>query len=143
MYLLYHLKRSGVPVEDLLTVYKAMIRPILEYACPVWHSSLTDKLSNTLEWVQKRAFRTILGQGFQSYSEKLEHSRLPSPAERREEICEKKNYDSMKDPHHRLHHLLPAQRKSLMAFHRGRLAPIMRTTRFAKSFVPWSVWKFN
>ena len=35
MYLLYHLKRSGVPVEDLLTVYKSMIRPLLEYACPV------------------------------------------------------------------------------------------------------------
>jgi len=36
-------------------------RPILEYACPVWHSSLTVEHSNRIEAIQKRAFRIIFG----------------------------------------------------------------------------------
>jgi len=35
------LKRSGVGLDDLLCFYKTVVRPVLEYACPAWHSSLT------------------------------------------------------------------------------------------------------
>ena len=35
------LKRGGVPACDLRTVNCTFIGPVLEYACPVWHSSLT------------------------------------------------------------------------------------------------------
>ena len=34
---------------DLACFYTTVIRPVLEYACPVWHSSLTKKLANQLE----------------------------------------------------------------------------------------------
>jgi len=34
-----------------------VIRPVLEYASPVWHSSLTSEQSNTLEAVQTPAVR--------------------------------------------------------------------------------------
>jgi len=35
------LKRSGVGPNDPLYFYTAVIRPILEYACVVWHHNLT------------------------------------------------------------------------------------------------------
>ena len=35
------LKRAGVPIRDLLHFYTAIVKPVLEYGCPVWHSGLT------------------------------------------------------------------------------------------------------
>jgi hypothetical protein len=32
------LKRSKMTTDGLLLYYKAIIRPVIEYACPVWHS---------------------------------------------------------------------------------------------------------
>jgi len=34
-------------------------RPVLEYACPVWHSGLTVEHRNRIEAIQKRVFRII------------------------------------------------------------------------------------
>ena len=59
LYVLYQLKRAGVSQSDLLRVYLSVIRPVVEYACPVWHTNLPVYLSDTIETVQKRAFRTI------------------------------------------------------------------------------------
>ena len=39
--------------------YTSVIRTVLEYACPVWHSSLTTGQSDMLESLQKRALRII------------------------------------------------------------------------------------
>ena len=47
-------------IRDMLHFYFGTIRPVLEYAAPVWHSSLTAEQSNCLENVQKRAFCVIL-----------------------------------------------------------------------------------
>jgi len=49
LYFLKQLKRAGAGTDDLLHFYCAVIRPVLEYACPVWHSSLTIAQSKTLE----------------------------------------------------------------------------------------------
>ncbi len=35
LYVLYQLKRAGVSQSDLLRVYFSVIRPVVEYACPV------------------------------------------------------------------------------------------------------------
>ena len=43
------MKRACSNTEDLVCFYTTVIRPVLEYACPVWHSSLTKKLTNQLE----------------------------------------------------------------------------------------------
>ncbi len=37
------LKRSGAPANDLITVFCAFIRPVLEYASPVWHLMMRCK----------------------------------------------------------------------------------------------------
>ena len=40
VFMLHQLKGSGVGIEDLKCIYCSVIRPLLEYACPVWHSSI-------------------------------------------------------------------------------------------------------
>ena len=53
------LRRADVPTRDLLHFYTTVVRPVLEYACPVWHPGLTAAHSELLESVQKRAIRII------------------------------------------------------------------------------------
>ena len=43
MWFLKKLKRAGVSVDDLVHYYQSVIRPVLEYACAVWHPGLTKE----------------------------------------------------------------------------------------------------
>lgn len=47
------LKRSSVSVDDLLQFYKSFIRPVIEYACPVWQSGFTIEKLDRLESIQR------------------------------------------------------------------------------------------
>ena len=38
---MYQLKRAGISQSDLVTGYLSVVRPVLEYACPVWHTFTT------------------------------------------------------------------------------------------------------
>ena len=40
IYTLYQLKRAGVNQADLVTIYISVVRPVVEYACPVWSTNL-------------------------------------------------------------------------------------------------------
>ena len=60
LYFLRQLKRCNIPVCDLRIVYIQYIRPVIEYASPVWFSGLTKKQLDCLEKLQKKAFRIIL-----------------------------------------------------------------------------------
>ena len=59
LYFLKQLKHAKVPPKDMLLFYTTCIRPVLEYACPVFHHSLPQYLSNEMERLQKRALRII------------------------------------------------------------------------------------
>ena len=59
LYFLRLLKRAGVTYSDLMSFYCTVIRPIVEYASPVWHTSLTAAQSDILESLQKRAMNII------------------------------------------------------------------------------------
>lgn len=58
-YALRILKRSGVPLSDLPSVYRCFIRPVLEYACLVWHTSLSLPLRDDVGDIQRRTIRRI------------------------------------------------------------------------------------
>jgi len=59
LHFLKQLKRSGVRYDDLMYFYVTVIQTVLEYASPVWHSSLTAAQTKTLESLQRRAMRVI------------------------------------------------------------------------------------
>jgi hypothetical protein len=67
-------------------VYCSLVRPILEYAAPVW-SAIPDYLKAKVERVQKRVLK-IIDPG-SSYEESLQKAGLQTLIKRREEICKK------------------------------------------------------
>ena len=61
LYMLRNLKRFGFNPTELGIIYKAYVRPLLEYGDVVWAPSLTCDQCTTLEKVQQRACKIILG----------------------------------------------------------------------------------
>ena len=51
-------KQCGAPPASLAKVYTTIVRPVLEYAAPVWQN-IPDFLSYKIESIQKRAMRII------------------------------------------------------------------------------------
>ena len=70
LFLLKVLKHSNLSNKDLLCFYICAIRTLLEYACEVFHSSLTAQQNDNIENIQKRALRIIYGYAF-NYNELL------------------------------------------------------------------------
>ena len=85
LYALKILKRSGAPANDLITVFCAFIRPVLEYASPVWHFSLPQFLADQIESIQKRVLKIAFPQS--SYAASLRNVGLLTLYQRRENEC--------------------------------------------------------
>ena len=81
LYFLRQLKRAKIPAKDLLTFYLTCVRPVAEYACPVFHVSLPQYLSQDLEKLQKHALR-IIYPGL-SYTETLSEAGIVTLFDRR------------------------------------------------------------
>ena len=141
LHFLKQLKRAGLSNDDILHFYLAVIRPVLEYAAPVWHSGLTNELSDQLESLQKRALRIIFGYSRVtdiSYDNFCAELGITSTSFRRDEIsC--KFFHNLFDTSSCLHHLIPAKRdvtQSQKLRHPTLYqAPFARTERFKNSFI--------
>ena len=75
VYMLYQLKRAGISQNDLVKIYVSTTRPVLEYACPVWSTSLPTYLSDAIEMIQTRVHPGL------HYDDMLIISRTPKPKE--------------------------------------------------------------
>jgi len=140
LFFLKQLKRNSISSEDLLYFYTAAIRPVLEYACPVWHTSLTQKLSHNIERVQKRALTIIYGP--QDYDILCITCNISSLFERRETLC-KQFFKSILNQSSCLHYLLPDPRnciiKSKLRSSNNYVATTTRTDRFKNSFIQYAL----
>ena len=81
------LKRFGLNHQELITVCKGYVGPLLEYCDSTWHSSLTAGQSKSIEHLQRRACRIVLGRNFTSYFDALSDCDLNSLYDRRVEHC--------------------------------------------------------
>ena len=81
------LKQLGASDTDLLDVYCKQIRSVLEFAVPVWNSSITGENISDLERVQKTALHVILGNQYSSYNSALKRTGLHKLSDRRRKIC--------------------------------------------------------
>ena len=79
--------KLGASTEDLLDLFNKHVRSILEYAAPMWHSSLTQEDRLKLERVQKSALHIILGEKYKSYKHALRLTGTKTLFERRRKIC--------------------------------------------------------
>ena len=87
MKILYTASKFTKSVGDLKKIYIAFIISKLEYACTVWHSSLTNENRSDIERIQKCAFKIILGNYYISYENALEKLNMKTLNERREILC--------------------------------------------------------
>ena len=51
--MIYQLKRAGTNQNDFIRNYVSVIRPVVEYACPEWHTNLPKYLSDNIEIIKK------------------------------------------------------------------------------------------
>ena len=142
LYSLVMLKRAGVTTKDMCSYYVAMIRPVMEYCCQVWHCRLTKSQSELLESVQKRALRIIFTSpgSYDEYGTLLEISKLEQLAERRHKMC-MKLFTQMKSENHKLNHLLVpymnVDRQTRIS--KDFKLPRCRTNRLKDSFIPFCI----
>ncbi len=135
-FIILRLRRSNANNETLITVYCTVIRPILEYACQVWHFNIQNYFCEDIERVQKRVLKIIVPS--LSYCEALTITNLTTLRERRRKLCEQflqKNKNS-----DRLNELLPDLKTSnyITCDHRINIIYMYecKTDRFKNSFFP-------
>ena len=85
--MLRKLKYHFLSTSDLVLIYTCYVRPILEYAAPVWSSGITKQQCNAIERIQKRACRIALGPDYRHYSDALQVCKLDTLQCRRNQLC--------------------------------------------------------
>ena len=137
VYMLYQLKRAGTGQHNIVTIYFSVIRPVLEYACSVWHTNLNKHLTESIETVQKRALGNEL-------ADILCLTNLPCLKERRDSFCNK-YFQNIMETTHRLNYLLPCQRCNTYDIRRFNKYPLpeIRTNRYRNSIIPWGLYHWQ
>ena len=104
--------------NDLLLSYKTCIRPVAEYASPVFQNALPQYLSGVLEKLQKRALHIIYLD--LSYTQALDESGITTLHERRDEASVLLFQQVVENSNHKLHQLLPPRNNSNICTRRKR-----------------------
>ncbi len=134
--LLRQLKHSGINPKYLAGFYCSCISSILEYACQVFHSGLTQYLSDEIERIQKRAILIFYPE--LSYKNALIAANLPTLVSRREMLCRKLFSSIVNDLQHKLADILPPIANSYTSKLRNPrhfITPNLRTNRARNSFI--------
>ena len=67
--------------------YMGYIRPVMECCTPVFNGGLTQKHVRSLEQIQKRACRIMLGPKYIDYANACQSCEIPTLESRREKLC--------------------------------------------------------
>ena len=142
LFFISQLKRTKMSPDDMVKVYTSLVRPLTEYACQVWHSSLSGEQSDMLESIQERALRMIYPS--LSYVEACQTTGLPTLHQRRDVLC-KRLFEDCQDPDHKLHSLLPPERNVAYSHRRKSKYPLpkVKTDRYKNSFIPYCLFNFT
>ena len=101
MWILKRLAELAVSTEDLLMTYQSRVRIHLELNVPLWHFSISKKLSSYIEKVQKSCVFIILGKlATPNYYCNLDRLNLELLSDRREKLCIKFAKKTLKHPVH-------------------------------------------
>ena len=136
------LKKSRMSSSDLVNFYVTIVRSQLEYATPVFATSLPNCLIEKIESIQKRAMFIIFPD--LPYAEALQKANLVTLEQRRMNIC-KAFFKSIQHNDNILSHLLPKQRESHYSLRKKTKfdKPKCKTNRFKNSFIPYSLYNFQ
>ena len=88
LWALRKMKKARMNQEDMLFSYKSVIRPLVDFASPSYHSLLTGVQAMTIERQQLRAMKIIFGDTV-SYRTVVESGKIQLLYDRREELLKK------------------------------------------------------
>ena len=71
----------------MLPFYESIIRSVLEYACPAWHSSLTVEQNSRIEAIQRQSFKCNLRFIISPYENVRQDNPHVSLSDRQEHVC--------------------------------------------------------
>ena len=136
------LRRAKVSSKDIIQIYCSKVRPVIEYAAPVWHSGLSKELSDNLEDIQIRALK--IAHPMLSYEEALVQSDLPTLRCRRTSLC-RIFFGKMQNPEDKSHRLLPHKKENHRNTRSGTTYPLPKTftKRYKDSFLPYALYKLQ
>jgi len=144
LHFLKQLKRTGLLISDLLCFYAAIVCPVVEYACPVWHSSLTAAQSEKLESLQRWVLQIIYDDSkYSNYNMLLVLAKIKSLKDRREDLIAQFFKKRVLPTNSLLNYLLPPKCDTELT-DKLRNAKLYQpekshTDRFRKSFIPCSL----
>ena len=99
LWLLRRMKQLNLNTSQLFDAYTKEVRSILEMAVLVWHSSLTQKQSNSIERIQKVAFKLILGEKYENYENDCQFLGAQTLFQRRVNLCKSFARKNLKSEH--------------------------------------------
>ena len=140
LFFLRILQHAKVSVDKMLAIYCSIVRPVVEYACQVWHGGLTKEQTDTIENIQEIALHIIMPE---LYELAMQIANLTTLCSRREELC-KKLFVEIQNENHRLHHLLPPVKKhshNIRVGNKYELPIVLKRTR--KSFINWCLYNLQ
>ena len=137
------LKRHNLPRQDLLTVYTCYIRPITEYAAPVWNGALTVNQKVRIERIQKRALRIIYGNNYSTYPNVLLQCNRQSLEERRQSLCTSFIVKTMSNTNQFQQYILPATNTRTLRYKKKVIEPRSQTARMQNSSIPYLARLYN
>ena len=143
MWVILRFKTLGGTREQLLSVYQLCVRSTLEFAAPVFHSSLSQDLSRQVEMVQKKAFAIILGKVYVSYESALETLQLERLDARRESLSHNFALKCTKSSQHNTIFPLNTNFRENMRHTKKFKEHQCRTSRYYKSAVPYMARLLN
>ena len=86
-WILRHLKLAGFNQEELATVYRTIVRPVLDYCAVVYHPLLNDEQDQAVERLQAQELKNIYGYRI-SYAQMREKAKVTTHRARRIELCD-------------------------------------------------------
>ena len=137
-----HLHQMGVSIEDRLVsimTYQSRIRIHLEQHSPLWHFSISKKLSKSIEKVQRTCVILILGQlATVDYFCNLALLNLEPLSDRREMLCKRFARKTVKHPVHSNMFTFVSDKTARRSTKSSRrvVVPAARTVRYERSAVP-------
>ena len=130
-WVLRHLRLSGFNNDELATVYKTVVRPVLDYCAVVYHPMLTDEQDQVIERLQARALKNIYGYKM-SYASMRKLAGVSTHRDRRIELCDKFAQKARANP--RFGHWFPERQAARRGRHHEELQELTaRTDRLNNS----------
>ena len=126
----------------MMTFYKAVVRPVTEYACQVWHPGLSKAQHHKLEQIQRRALRIIFQET--PYELALSSADTTTLEERRDNIC-KQMFLKMGHDSNKLNSWLVNRPKPSCNIRHFRQyhVPLLKNERYKKDFIIYSLVNFQ